>query len=126
MKIQPHTRFQTAVRKRQSEKEVMSQTLSDPVELYDFKTNATMVGVSALGGGLAGAIPGLGALTFAAPSHGPSVGSLTKAVALGGFVTNLVGTGLVLSGRSAWAMAVPGALGAVTWGSWAYSSRNDC
>lgn len=130
MKILANSRPQRERRSLGQQAPSARETFSDQVELSgelnDFKTNATMIGVFALGGGLAGAIPGLGAATFAAPSNEPAVGKLTKAAALGGFVSNLVGTGLLLSGRSGWVMAVPGVLGAVTCGSWAYATRNHC
>lgn len=106
--------------------QVQQDEPQEPQDLYDFKTNATMVGGFSLMGGVAGAIPGLGALSYAPASNHHGANTLTKAAALGGFVANLVSTAVVLNGGPAWSMAVPGALGAVTWGSFAYATRNHC
>lgn len=97
-------------------------TLSE--DLYDFKTNATMVGFMSVAGGALGSIPGVGAWSSAqAAGHG--AGTFTKSVALTATLANVVTTGLVLTGStSAWSMAVPGVLGAVAAGSYAYETRN--
>ncbi len=98
----------------------------EPQDLNDFKTDAVTIGGLSLFGGAVGAVPGLGAFSYAPASNEKDASLLTKAAAMGGFVANLVGTAVVLNGGPAWAMAVPGVLGAVTWGSLAYETRNHC
>ena len=105
-----------------------TQPADEPVDSVSLsssgnRTAATVLGYSLLGGAVA-ATPFLGALSSSASaSLGAEMGNpITTMSGLYSGISNVVASTFVLSGGSHWLMAIPAALGAVSWAGVGYES----